>query len=110
MKKLTYQEEQVYMAIPAGKQNAISRKDLMHKLELSDRDMRDIMNRLSRKLHIVVSHMNGRGYFRPDTWEEYDAYERTMRSYSRSNAQRADDVHRAKVERFGARPEPENMK
>ena len=59
-------------AVPEGKQNAISRKELAEKLGVQDRTMREWLE-LARLDGIVIANdQDGKGYYQPVTDEEID--------------------------------------
>lgn len=57
--------------IPFGKENAISRQQLVRTTGLSDRDMREIIS-LARRDTVILNLSNGKGYFQPIPGEEDD--------------------------------------
>lgn len=57
--------------IPFGKENAISRQQLVRTTGLSDRDVREAIS-LARRNTVILNLSNGKGYFQPIQGEEDD--------------------------------------
>ena len=64
--------------IPIGADNAISRQALVHKWHMDDRHVREQIARLRAEdngdEYIIVSHSNGRGYYRTNNPDQIRHY------------------------------------
>ena len=65
--------------VPYGAENAISRHDLLNVVrsvfgEVSDREMRRMLEYSRQNGNIIINFQNGKGYFRPDSKEEIEKY------------------------------------
>ena len=65
--------------VPYGADNAISRHDLLNVVrsafgEVSDREMRRMLEYSRQNGNIIINFQNGKGYFRPDSKEEIEKY------------------------------------
>lgn len=60
----------VAAAVPEGHENAISRKDLVEKLGVSDRTAREWLEIAQRDGLAIANFQDGKGYFQPVTDEE----------------------------------------
>lgn len=65
--------------VPYGADNAISRYDLLNVVrsafgEVSDREMRRMLEYSRQNGNIIINFQNGKGYFRPDSKEEIEKY------------------------------------
>ena len=72
--------------IPTGKDNAISRRQLVTLTRLTDRDVRRLIN-LARRTTVIISADDGSGYYLPTEYEELRQY------YARESA-RAGDIYK----------------
>lgn len=62
----------VVSAIPAGRENAVTRSELALRLGLSDRKTRELIESARREGHIIINDQDSRGYYRsidPDDME-----------------------------------------
>ena len=101
--ELTPEEARVYHAIPKGKANAVKRSELAAKLNLSDREMRHILEALNEKRHVVCNLMDGRGYYIPANEMEYLEYERIINAYKCSLQRKEYSMKRAREREYGER-------
>ena len=101
--ELTPEEARVYNAIPKGKANAIKRAELAARLGLSDREMRQALESLGEKRHVVCNLMDGRGYYIPANEIEYIEYERIINAYKCSLQRKEYSIKRARELKYGAR-------
>ncbi len=99
--ELTADEARVYNMIPAGHENAIKRADLKSKTGESDRDMREVLECLNEKRYTVCNFMDEKGYFIPETEDEYLAYERIINSYKCKYQRKEHHIKKARQEKFG---------
>ena len=64
--------------IPIGAENAVTREALSRKWNASDRDVRDAIAKFRAEdngdSYVIVSHSNGRGYYRTDNVEIIQHY------------------------------------
>lgn len=65
--------------VPYGAENAISRHDLLNVVrsafgDVSDREMRRMLEYARQNGNIIINFQNGKGYFRPDSKEEIEKY------------------------------------
>ena len=65
--------------VPYGAENAISRYDLLRVVrsvfgDVSDREMRRMLEHSRQNGNIIINFQNGKGYFRPDCKEEIEKY------------------------------------
>lgn len=65
--------------VPYGAANAISRHDLLEVVrsvfgDISDREMRRMLEYSRQNGNIIINFQNGKGYFRPDCKEEIVKY------------------------------------
>lgn len=65
--------------IPYGAENAIDRYDLLRNVreilgDISDREMRRMLEVSRQNGNIIINFQNGKGYFRPDKKEEVERY------------------------------------
>ena len=65
--------------IPYGAENAIDRYDLLRNVreilgDISDREMRRMLEVSRQNGNIIINFQNGKGYFRPDKEEEIERY------------------------------------
>jgi hypothetical protein len=65
--------------IPYGAENAIARHELLKIAQyflgdISDREMRRILETSRQNGNIIINFQNGKGYFRPETREEVEQY------------------------------------
>ena len=72
-------------AVPMGKRNAISRKDLAEKLGVCDRTMRSWVEQARDEGLCIANDQDGVGYYRPETAEE--CRRQYLQSRSRTLAQ-----------------------
>lgn len=56
--------------IPFGKENAIRRADLVIKTGMSDRKVREEIEKARRDGHIIINRQDGRGYYRTNDISE----------------------------------------
>lgn len=103
--ELTPEEARVYDAIPKGKANAVKRAELASRLGLSDREMRQMLEALNEKRHVVCNLMDGRGYYIPASEKEYIEYERIINSYKCSLQRKEYSIKRAREREYGKRKE-----
>lgn len=101
--ELTPEEARVYHTIPKGKENAVKRTDLAAKLHLSDREMRQMLEALGEKRHVVCNLMDGRGYYVPANETEYIEYERIINAYKCSLQRKEYSIKRAREREYGER-------
>lgn len=59
--------------IPHGRENAVKRAELQRLCGLTDRKMRNEIERLRADGHIICNMQDGKGYFRPTTKAEIRA-------------------------------------
>lgn len=57
--------EEVLQAIPVGSWHPVKRSELAYALNLTDREMRDILHEAKKKMPII-NLQDGKGYFIPD--------------------------------------------
>ena len=57
-------------AVPEGKENAISRKELAEKLGVCDRTMREYLENAKLDGLVIANDQDGKGYYQPVTEEE----------------------------------------
>ena len=74
--------------IPFGRENAISRKGLCIKTGLSDRSMRELINK-ARKKDVIINLQNGGGYYRPTKEDKVD-----VEKFKRQEENRAKEIFR----------------
>lgn len=72
--------------IPFGKENDISRNSLCMKTGLSDRSMRELINR-ARKRVVIINLQNGNGYYRPTKEEISD-----VKKFKKQEENRAKEI------------------
>ena len=101
--ELKPEEARVYNAIPKGKANAVKRAELAARLGLSDREMRQALESLGEKRHVVCNLMDGRGYYIPANEIEYIEYERIINAYKCSLQRKEYSIKRARELKYGAR-------
>lgn len=74
--------------IPVGAENAITRAALCSKWGVGDRDVREIIARLRAEdngdSYVIVSHSNGRGYYRTDNPEQIRHFYRETMNRARN--------------------------
>lgn len=74
--------------IPIGAENAISRQALVSKWHMDDRTVRETIARLRAEDngddYIIVSHSNGRGYYRTNNPDQIQGYVRETTSRARN--------------------------
>lgn len=74
--------------IPVGAENAITRAALCSKWGVCDRDVREIIARLRAEdngdKYVIVSHSNGRGYYRTDNPEQIRHFYRETMNRARN--------------------------
>lgn len=61
----------ILQLIPNGAENAISRKDLAEKLGMSDRVMREAIEQLRHKGHLICTKPTG-GYYQPESLDDIE--------------------------------------
>lgn len=101
--ELTPEEARVYDTIPKGKANAVKRAELAKRLGLNDREMRQMLEALTEKRHIVCNLMDGRGYYIPASEIEYLEYEKIINSYKCSLQRKEYNIKRAREREYGER-------
>ncbi len=72
--------EDLVEMIPTGKDDAISRRDLMKQLKVSDRKLREMIHE-AREVYPILSNTGKGGYYLPANKEEAEAYIRQSYSY-----------------------------
>lgn len=101
--ELTPEEARVYDTIPKGKASAVKRAELAKRLGLNDREMRQMLEALTEKRHIVCNLMDGRGYYIPASEIEYLEYEKIINSYKCSLQRKEYSIKRAREREYGER-------
>lgn len=99
--ELTPDEARVYNALPVGHKNAIRRSELAERLELGDREIREIIESLIEKRYTVCNLMDGRGYFIPENEQEHLAYEKIINSYKCNFQRKEYAIKTARINKFG---------
>ena len=83
--------------IPIGAENAITRQALMHKWHMRDRTVRETVARFRAQEddpYIIISHSNGRGYYRTDNISQIEGYVREMDARIRNTAKAVNKARR----------------
>lgn len=79
--------ENYYNDIPAGKDNAISRAELMRRWEMSERMVRKTIQELRAADfgddYVIISSSSGKGYYKSDSVEEIEAFKKEVTNRGR---------------------------
>lgn len=70
MSELSPMSKTLAEAIPLGRRNAVPRETLAQKLGMSDRKMRDAIERARREGLVILCECNGRGYYQSNDLDE----------------------------------------
>lgn len=74
--------------IPRGKENAITRAELVEKIGLDDRTVRELIHDKRTKGEFIISSTSGKGYYLPEKREEMERFINQQKSYIK-NLQRS---------------------
>lgn len=85
-KNLTPEHEQLYNTLDFGKQNGQSKTLLQIRTGFSERRIRKLIEELSTNGLVVCNDQDGKGYYKPDTVEDFETYIKI--ETSRANALR----------------------
>ena len=87
--------------IPYGKDNAITREQLVQSTGLSDRAVRREIERLRESGEVILSSSQHKGYWQSDDEMEIDAYRNELKARERSLARTNRNIIRKLYERTG---------
>ena len=83
--------------IPIGAENAITRQALMRKWHMRDRTVRETVAKFRARdddPYIIISHSNGRGYYRTNNISQIEGYVREMDARIRNTAKAVNKARR----------------